>query len=70
MFIKHIQNIIELISSYRKYPLHGYLGVLTHTNALVRLWGGDEPLECEVIVQMNLDICGFASFIGQLCLPL
>ena len=29
----------------RKYPLRGYiLGVLTHTTALDRLWGGDETL--------------------------
>ena len=34
--------IIELT---RKYPLRGYfLGVLTHTTALDRLWGGDETL--------------------------
>ena len=29
----------------RKSPLRGYfLGVLTHTTALDRLWGGDETL--------------------------
>ena len=29
----------------RKYPLRGYiLGVLTHTNALDWLWGGDGTL--------------------------
>ena len=29
----------------RKYPLRGYiLGVLTHTTALDRLWGGDGTL--------------------------
>ena len=30
----------------RKYPLGGYIqGVLTHTPALDRLWGGDETLK-------------------------
>ena len=34
-----------LLRYTRKYPLRGYiLGVLTHTTALDRLWGGDEPL--------------------------
>ena len=34
-----IGNVIE---KTRKYPLRGYLlGVLTHTTALDRLWGGD-----------------------------
>ena len=29
----------------RKYPFRGYfLGALTHTTALDRLWGGDETL--------------------------
>ena len=33
------------IVTTRKYPLRGYiLGVLTHTTALDRLWGGDETL--------------------------
>ena len=33
------------ISYTRKYPLRGYfLGVLKHTTALDRLWGGDETL--------------------------
>ena len=32
-------------STPRKYPLRGYiLGVLTHTTALDRLWGGDKTL--------------------------
>ena len=31
----------------RKYPLRGYfLGVLAHTTAWDRLWGGDETLKC------------------------
>ena len=34
-----------LIIFTRKYLLRGYiLGVLTHTTALDRLWGGDETL--------------------------
>ena len=33
------------IGKTRKYPLRGYiLGVLIHTTALDRLWGGDETL--------------------------
>ena len=36
-----------LIILTRKYPLRGYfLGVLTHTTAWDRLWGGDETLKC------------------------
>ena len=42
------ENFIELVLVLvltRKYPLRGYiLGVLTHTTALDRLWGGDETL--------------------------
>ena len=34
-----------LIVVTRKYPLRGHiLGVLTHTTALDRLWGGDDTL--------------------------
>ena len=33
------------LDTTRKYPLRGYfLGVLMHTTALDRLWGGDETL--------------------------
>ena len=40
-----IQKSVELHINTRKYPLRGYiLGVLTHTTALDRLWGGDETL--------------------------
>ena len=47
-----LQGTVYLISKRdvtlaftRKYPLRGYiLGVLTHTTALDRLWGGDETL--------------------------
>ena len=36
---------VVCISTPRKYPLRGYiLGVLTHTAALDRLWGGNETL--------------------------
>ena len=36
---------IEIVLT-RKYPLRGYiLGVLTHTTALDRHWGGDETLK-------------------------
>ena len=35
----------------RKYPLRGYiLGVLTHTTALDRVWGGDETLKCGIVI--------------------
>ena len=35
----------KVLDLTRKYPLRGYiLGVLTHTTALDRLWGGDETL--------------------------
>ena len=34
-----------ILDKTRKYPLRGYiLGVLPHTTALDRLWGGDETL--------------------------
>ena len=41
-----LQYFLHLhIDITRKYPLRGYiLGVLTHTTALDRLWGGDETL--------------------------
>ena len=42
-----ISNIVSKIMylKTRKYPLRGYiLGVLTHTTALDRLWGGDGTL--------------------------
>ena len=36
-----------------KYPLCGYiLGVLTHTTALDRLWGGDETLT--MVLKLNI----------------
>ena len=39
------ENVITKIDITRKYPLRGYiLGVLTHTTALDRLWGGDGTL--------------------------
>ena len=39
--LKHISKI----RCTRKYPLRGYiLGVLTHTTALDRIWGGDGTL--------------------------
>ena len=38
-------KVLRKIFYTRKYPLRGYiLGVLTHTTALDRLWGGDETL--------------------------
>ena len=40
-----IVQAIKFFLNTRKYPLRGYiLGVLTHTTALDRLWGGDEIL--------------------------
>ena len=40
-----ISKTFSLFKYTRKYPLRGYiLGVLTHTTALDRLWGGDETL--------------------------
>ena len=42
--IFHVPNA-NTIEYTRKYPLRGYiLGVLTHTTAWDRLWGGDETL--------------------------
>ena len=42
------------ISFTRKYPLRGYiLGVLTHTTALDRLWGGDETLKCVIVIYLT-----------------
>ena len=48
--MKIITLVIDIEATYlytytRKYPLREYiLGVLTHTTALDRLWGGDETL--------------------------
>ena len=40
-----IRGLLSEIENTRKYPLRGYiLGVLTHTTALDRLWGGDGTL--------------------------
>ena len=42
--LERFTNILNYHNT-RKYPLCGYiLGVLTHTTALDRLWGGDETL--------------------------
>ena len=44
-FIVHTQGLVK-IEVTRKYPLRGYiLGVLTHTTAWDRHWGGDITLE-------------------------
>ena len=46
--VKWYEN--EIVNT-RKYPLRGYiLGVLTHTTALDRLWGGDETLKCGIVI--------------------
>ena len=43
MYLVIVESLV--IVDTRKYPLRGYiLGVLTHTTALDRLWGGDETL--------------------------
>ena len=40
-FLKKVMTLTKYINT-RKYPLRGYfLGVLTHTTAWDRLWGGD-----------------------------
>ena len=40
-----------------KYPLHGYiLGVLTHTTAWDRLWGGDETLKSGIAIRLGESI--------------
>ena len=39
-----------LLANTRKYPLRGYiLGVLTHTTAWDRHWGGDETLKLVLV---------------------
>ena len=44
LFVQHLFNIT------RKYPLCGYiLGVLTHTTAWDRNWGGDETLKLVLV---------------------
>ena len=44
--VLRFKNIVSLYIITRKYPLRGYfLGVLTHTTAWDRLWGGDETLK-------------------------
>ena len=41
----------------RKYPLRGYiLGVLKHTTALDRLWGGDKTLKCGIHLVLRYGI--------------
>ena len=43
-------NLEVEIVTYRKYPLRGYiLGVLTHTTAWDRHWGGDETLKLVLV---------------------
>ena len=43
--MEYLINLHAHLLSTRKYPLRGYiLGVLTHTTALDRLWGGDGTL--------------------------
>ena len=42
---RHIETVVT-----RKYPLRGYiLGVLTHTTAWDRHWGGDETLKLVLV---------------------
>ena len=42
---EEMHKLLLLFLNTRKYPLRGYiLGVLTHTTALDRLWGGGETL--------------------------
>ena len=44
------QTIFKLSIYTRKYPLRGYiLGVLTHTTAWDRHWGGDETLKLVLV---------------------
>ena len=51
-----IENtLFLLLYDTRKYPLRGYfLGVLTHTTAWDRLWGGDIFLHCVYVDQLRL----------------
>ena len=45
----------QILNWTRKYPLWGYiLGVLTHTTALDRHWGGDETLKWVLIYEARL----------------
>ena len=48
-------NRITVIVLIRKYPLHWYiLGVLRHTTAWDRHWGGDETLKRVLIYAAQL----------------
>ena len=50
--VAYVKTVIFLFDT-RKYPLRGYiLGVLTHTTAWDRLWGGN--------VSLRLYKCSFA----------
>ena len=43
-------NIKKKFSITKNYPLHGYiLGVLMHTTAWDRHWGGDETLKLVLV---------------------
>ena len=49
MFIIRVKCITVIFVITRKYPLRGYiLGVLTHTTAWDRLWGGDVFLRLHI----------------------
>ena len=54
--LKFLQKEIDIVVT-RKYPLRGYiLGVLTHTTALDRLWGGDKTLKCGIVIRLSESI--------------
>ena len=48
MYLVIVESLV--IVDTRKYPLPGYiLGVLTHTTAWDRHWGGDETLKLVLV---------------------
>ena len=50
----------------RKYPLRGYfVGVLTHTTGLDRLWRGDKTLNCVEYTQLGFALPTNAVFWWQ-----
>ena len=58
------------IRNTRKYPLRGYiLGVLTHTTALDRLWGGDGP-RLRLAQHHSDHVALKLSYVARLCLAL
>ena len=50
----------QIFRSTRKYPLRGYiLGVLTHTTAWDRHWGGGKTLKGDFVIERLYPLCKF-----------